>query len=62
MKVEVFSDKFVTEGNPNGRKIIDTDDAKDREALGAKVIKSILATAEEEAADGASEGDTRKGT
>ena len=42
MKVEVFSDKFVTKGNPNGRAVVDTDDPKARKLLGEKVIAELV--------------------
>jgi len=42
MRVEVFSDKFVTKGNPSGKAVVETDDPKARKLLGEKVLAEIL--------------------
>ena len=41
MRVEIFSDKFATGGNPSGRAVVDTEDPKVRELLGAKVVAEL---------------------
>ena len=48
MKVEVFSDKFVTKANPSGRAVIDPDDRRVRKLLGEKVIEELLGRQAEE--------------
>ncbi|HOX07204.1 MAG TPA: hypothetical protein PK280_12440 [Planctomycetota bacterium] len=46
MRVEVYSDKFVTHNNPSGRQVVDTSDPRMRKLLGARVIEELESGAE----------------
>jgi hypothetical protein len=61
MKVEIFSDKFVTKANRNGRAVIDTDDPKARKVLGAALIEEILGRRAEEDAQARSAEPKKRG-
>lgn len=48
MKVEVYSDKFVTKQNPSGRRVVETSDPKVRKLLGEKVVAELEGGGEED--------------